>query len=697
MFIHFLTRWYFLFIFVICLVGSSYALFHKKNYTEEKKANHLFHKGHQAYHNYNYQAAISYLFQAISDDPEHMEARQLLGKSLYFLGNMQQAIQEWSDILVREPENLIVTSHLQHTQVFNKQDTFSFTFSKLFDSQRRYQFILPTFAGSLPNQHMFVLAQDKIGNGNLIEIDVNGHYVNNLRKISGDLAFPVAGVVGNHELWVTDYKKDIIHRMPWKDRLQVKFFSPLESIGKRGSKELEFRGPAGLCYLNHHFYVVDSGNQRIQRISEKGTFSLWFDETNDGKLKTPFGIACRSNGDIYVTESSAGRVSIFDEFGNFKQYFASDLLVKPRHVQLSPDERLLTIADQSGFVLIIDLITQQNTKISHYPLEPNSGRKEPFYSPYSAFVDRFHNLFITDHTAHRLIQFTPKQFLLNNLEVWLKKIDIASFPTIGLWLSVNDLTHNNLVNLKKTNFTIFENGLKKINISHGDLQQFQNQMNVVIVYPKSKSMRTYEDVLLWLIDSVLHDVRSEDKIKAVAYTDHYVDTTLWTNSKITIKNNIQKSFLYTQYTAQTRANQALYYSGTQLLSKRGKKAIIWIVNEIENSDFDGNIRLKHLQHFLRNNNIPLYILSVQNQYTDVDTKTHILKSLAEKTQGLHSFAYQSSIKNINQHIRSQSQKNYLLYYTTNASSNWKGQYVKLRVDVNFRDRVGSTKGGYFIP
>ncbi len=66
-------------------------------------------------------------------------------------------------------------------------------------------------------------------------------------------------------------------------------------------------------------YVVDSGNNRIQKFDSNGTYLSQFGSSGsgNGQFTSPQGIAVDTAGNIYVADSANQRIEKFDSNGNF--------------------------------------------------------------------------------------------------------------------------------------------------------------------------------------------------------------------------------------------------------------------------------------------------------------------------------------------------------------------------------------------
>ena len=96
-------------------------------------------------------------------------------------------------------------------------------------------------------------------------------------------------------------------------------------FGSFGTGNGEFNDPHDLTVDDDgNIYVVDKGNNRIQKFESNGNFVLTFGSfgAGDGEFKAPSGIAWHS-GKIYVADNLNHRIQIFDTNGNFLSKFGA--------------------------------------------------------------------------------------------------------------------------------------------------------------------------------------------------------------------------------------------------------------------------------------------------------------------------------------------------------------------------------------
>ncbi|MCE7979756.1 MAG: 6-bladed beta-propeller [Caldilinea sp. CFX5] len=96
--------------------------------------------------------------------------------------------------------------------------------------------------------------------------------------------------------------------------------------GGSGSGNGQFNKASGLAFdftqnstTDGILYVVDSGNQRVQKFTLDGSFlGQWGSQGNgDGQFSNPQGVAVDSNKDVYVVDSGNQRLQKFNNAGSF--------------------------------------------------------------------------------------------------------------------------------------------------------------------------------------------------------------------------------------------------------------------------------------------------------------------------------------------------------------------------------------------
>ncbi|MFH1386781.1 MAG: NHL repeat-containing protein [bacterium] len=101
----------------------------------------------------------------------------------------------------------------------------------------------------------------------------------------------------------------------------------VKEIGMPGSGERQFYYPQDIKVAAigdietglGDLFIADTGNNRIERVSEDGRFVYQFGGFGmaTGKFNTPWGVAVDFNYRLYVSERDGDRVQLFDIRGNF--------------------------------------------------------------------------------------------------------------------------------------------------------------------------------------------------------------------------------------------------------------------------------------------------------------------------------------------------------------------------------------------
>ena len=90
--------------------------------------------------------------------------------------------------------------------------------------------------------------------------------------------------------------------------------------GRPGLGDGELNRPAGLAFdADNNVYVVDSGNNRIQKFTKDGQFLAKWGTTGsgDGEFNMPWGIDLDSAGNVYIADWRNDRIQKFSPMASF--------------------------------------------------------------------------------------------------------------------------------------------------------------------------------------------------------------------------------------------------------------------------------------------------------------------------------------------------------------------------------------------
>ena len=111
-------------------------------------------------------------------------------------------------------------------------------------------------------------------------------------------------------------------------------------VGGKGKAEGQFNYPSNILFWGIHFYVVDSGNKRVQVFSELGDFLFSFGEKEE--LIWPTGIT-HNDDNIFISDMPSRRILVYDKKGNLVETIRKE---KFQPSDISFFEKRLYIADQ---------------------------------------------------------------------------------------------------------------------------------------------------------------------------------------------------------------------------------------------------------------------------------------------------------------------------------------------------------------
>lgn len=96
----------------------------------------------------------------------------------------------------------------------------------------------------------------------------------------------------------------------------------LFSFGSFGSGLGQFNQPTGVAIdIAGNVYVVDSGNNRIEKFTSSGTFISSFGSFGSGLFNQPVALAFDSSGNMYITEWKNHMIHVYASSGTFIQNF----------------------------------------------------------------------------------------------------------------------------------------------------------------------------------------------------------------------------------------------------------------------------------------------------------------------------------------------------------------------------------------
>ena len=177
------------------------------------------------------------------------------------------------------------------------------------------------------------------------------------------------------------------------------------SVGSKGSGNLQFIGPIGICYnrRDNNLYVPDQCNHRIQVLSTELKFVRCFGTrgNGNGQLQNPFCATFDSANNLYVTDNGNNRVQVFTAEGQFLRTFSQKAngqkLSAPWAIAIDSSD---TVYVSENGLHHVSLFTSQGAYITTFG---GQGRKEGQFNDIRGLsIDSNDSVFVSDCSNGRL-------------------------------------------------------------------------------------------------------------------------------------------------------------------------------------------------------------------------------------------------------------------------------------------------------
>jgi DNA-binding beta-propeller fold protein YncE len=407
--------------------------------------------GIHAYNRYAFNEAILSFERALAFRPGEAIIMDWLGKAYYRSGFENTALRQWRAAAdaygINSGPGMVVGSRIE--TVANRRillptadDDVRYIESGRYLGRyennifyRQPTSVLPDGDGSA-----WVVAY---GSNEIVRIDVNGIIKDRKRGPLNGFDRPYDLVRGaGGRMYLTEYRGG-----------RVSILSPQGDwqgyIGSRGIGQGMFVGPQNIAAdEDGYIYVVDFGNQRISKFDPDGVFVLSFGRKNAffPGLLSPTGIAAR-NGRIFIADSVAKRIYIFDPNGNYLGVLVEGL-TGPESLRFLSDGKLI-VADTNR-VLLID---PDSAIIRELGLAGN-----PRTRIVSADMDTNGNLLAANFALGEVTVLSRFDDLASGLFVQIERVFAEQFPRVTVEIRVEDRLRRPIVGLDARNFLLSENG-----------------------------------------------------------------------------------------------------------------------------------------------------------------------------------------------------------------------------------------------
>ena len=152
------------------------------------------------------------------------------------------------------------------------------------------------------------------------------------------------------DVFVADYENRRIERYD-KDLNWITSFYSDESL----PEELHFGFPCGIAISIHsELFLVDDENYRVLKLNTERKPDLTFGDFDwgEGKLDQPCKVYVSPDDKVYVSDQAAGRVVVFDYYGNYLTHWGDGVLSQPRGICQTPSGHIL-VADWGNHQIVV--------------------------------------------------------------------------------------------------------------------------------------------------------------------------------------------------------------------------------------------------------------------------------------------------------------------------------------------------------
>ncbi len=178
-------------------------------------------------------------------------------------------------------------------------------------------------------------------------------------------------------------------------------------FGKKGKYIGQFNKPEGICVDKYdNIYVADTYNNRIQKFDSSGAFKSQIKTTKFHPLNNPCDIIVDTQGDMYVLDTGSNIIKKYSYKGEFITEWGGEgntegLFKRPEGIDIGVDGKMFIVDSRNCRIQIIEPDGTYVTSI------PDKGSAGPLLAPKKLAVGPDGKMYVSDRGKVPLAAFTP--------------------------------------------------------------------------------------------------------------------------------------------------------------------------------------------------------------------------------------------------------------------------------------------------
>lgn len=647
----------------------------------EEKANEEFRRGLTYKNRREYSAAKERFLKALQGKRDFLMARYELSHCYFLLGEWDRALEELEILKNQNKNNTLLQNKIESLRLMiagGAQNAERVYFSTLDgDESRGYRFRNPVDIVFDEEGNSYVAG---FGTANIVKHNAQGVPISNWKGgLTRKIEKPVALAYRDKQIYMADFLRDEILIFDTNGSIK-------QTIGGNGNSLGRFRGPSSLSFdKNGNLYVADTGNQRIQKFDRTGSPALELHGTQSFRLRSPTSVAIY-NENIYVVDKELNKILVYDMDGNGLRQIQNPNWKKLRSIRFLQEQ--MVVVDELSGIWFWNGTTEEWDGNRRFRDEKGVYRVS--FRPFSINIDPSQNVYLVDFGKHRVDIFSPKNYLLSNLNLDIESIDTSEFPEIHIYTRVTNRIGEEVIGIDRLGFRIFENDNLTPLFSLARKQKLNAQKTIAIVYENSEQLKKHLDVLQEGLTPVFKNLREYDN--TLLYRAGK-DGTLVIPKTLSLYDSIAK---IRDGQSETKHNfgKASLLALQKLSIEIGPKALILLTSSEAKEEGFLQYDKTRLVRYAKSHRIPIFVLAFDGKGISKDTWEDLTIPTGGKFITLGDATEE---KKLPQYIQSQEDLRYVLSYKTDTNPALSNRFIKLVVTVDHRKAKGKEEGGYFVP